>query len=329
MGHIMDANGATLLLCDSVPLVDLETVERPVAAMYLILQSGAVPGAMLRLGVGENYLGRSEENALQIAEGTISRRHALLRTVDDGRGWLTDLGSTNGTFLNGQPLEPHRAVALNDGDRVRFGSNIVAKFSRPDECEERFQRDMFERTVRDPLTGLYHRAYFLELVGVIAERAAMRGLGLAIVMLDIDHFKQVNDEHGHATGDAVLHAVASVLRQSTRIDDLVARYGGEEFVIALPIDEPEAAIDRAERIRRALSARRIQVRGASLKVTASLGVSFAPPVRAQSATTLLATADRGLYEAKRAGRDQVVYISEPVSAPALPETIIEGDALLW
>ena len=137
----------------------------------------------------------------------------------------------------------------------------MLKFVRLDPCEEQFQREMFERTVRDALTGLYNRAYFLNQVGPLAEYNAVRGLGLAVLMLDIDHFKRINDRFGHDAGDLVLREVAGVLRESTRSEDLVARYGGEEFVVALPVAAPDQATERAERIRRALAERRIVAGG--------------------------------------------------------------------
>ncbi len=133
----------------------------------------------------------------------------------------------------------------------------MLKLVRLDPHDERFQRDMFERTVRDPLTGLYHRAYFLSQIGVLAERYAAAGIGMAILMLDIDHFKQINDRYGHVAGDDVLREVAAVIRESTRAEDLVARYGGEEFVIALPVSLVALAVQRAERIRLAIARRTI------------------------------------------------------------------------
>src|SRR6185437_4663146 len=104
---------------------------------------------------------------------------------------LTDLGSTNGTFLNGQRLPEQAPVRIRDGDRVQFGSSIVVKFVRLDPCEEKFQRELYERAVRDSLTGLFNRGYFLSEVGLLGDRGALRGLGMAIFMIDIDHFKRI------------------------------------------------------------------------------------------------------------------------------------------
>ena len=144
---------------------------------------------------------------------------------------------------------------------------------------------MFERTVRDTLTGLYNRSYFLDQLRVLAAARRASGLGLAVLMLDIDHFKSINDTLGHDGGDAVLREVAGVIRQSTRSEDLVARYGGEEFAVALPVAAPTMAPERAERIRRALARPDAPVRPArSLRVTASLGLAFAPPRRSHAST---------------------------------------------
>ena len=124
---------------------------------------------------------------------------------------------------------------------------------------------------------------------------------MALLMLDIDHFKRVNDRYGHVAGDEVLREVAAVIRESTRSEDLVARYGGEEFVIALPVSVQDRAIERAEIIRCELAERRIIARNDELQVTASVGLSFAPPGRLRNVSALLLSADQALYEAKSRG----------------------------
>lgn len=299
-------------ICRAVATADpVEAASRPI---YLIVVSGGTPGAMLRLEPEITRLGRSHENSVRFSDLGVSRRHATI--VGDAQGvvWLNDLDSTNGTFLNGNRvpgLVPHR---LQNGDRVRFGGSVVVKFVRLDPCDEQFQRELFERSVRDPLTGLYNRAFFLDQVGPLAEQGDARGLGLAVLLLDIDHFKRVNDAHGHDAGDAVLREVAVVLRESTRTEDLVARYGGEEFIVGLPVAAPDQATDRAERIRANLAARRIKVHGDSLRVTASLGLSFAQSGRVGSLTSLITAADLCLYQAKNAGRNRVIFRVDPQPA---------------
>ena len=244
---------------------------------------------------------------MQLPDASISRYHSFLGVDEEGQVRLTDLGSTNGTFLNGRRLPENTPVRVQDGDRLQFGASVIVKFIRPDPCEEQFQREMFERTVRDPLTGLYNRSFFLAQFGPLADRSGLKGLGMAVLMIDIDHFKRVNDTHGHEVGDAVLREVAGVLRQATRSDDLVARFGGEEFVVALPVAAPDQATERAERVRTSLSSRRILAAGTPLKVTASIGLAFTPAGRPRSVAALIATADQGLYQAKNSGRDRIVF----------------------
>ena len=302
----MDENGATYL-CDLLQEGETDPSTDSSLPMYLIMVAGGIPGAMLRLPPGGTRLGRSSDNTFQFREITISRQHASLGVDPQGVVRLTDLGSTNGSYLNDRRIPPHTPVRVKDGDRIRLGTTVVLKFVRLDPCEEQFQREMFERTVRDALTGLFNRAYFLNQVGPLAEYNAVRGLGLAVLMLDIDHFKSINDRFGHDAGDLVLREVATVLREATRSEDLVARYGGEEFVLALPVVAPDQATERAERIRESLSERRFDAVATGLRMTASLGLALARPDRRCTASTLITAADRCLYQAKNAGRNRIVF----------------------
>lgn len=302
-----------------------ETTTSTPSPLYLIVISGGIPGAMLQLSASGTRIGRAIDNTLQLPETSISRYHSYIGQDADGQLRLTDLGSTNGTFLNGRRLPEHMPIPVHDGDRIQIGSAIVVKFVRPDPCEERFQREMFERSVRDSLTGLYNRGYFLGEVGLLGDRSALRGLGLGIFMIDLDRFKAINDTFGHDAGDLVLREVAGVLRQSMRGDDLIARFGGEEFVAALPVAAPEHSAERAERIRTNLAARKIEVAGEPLRVTVSVGIAYAPPGRPRSVSSLIATADRGLYQAKSAGRDRVVFGTESRAASGDSPTVRESE----
>jgi diguanylate cyclase (GGDEF)-like protein len=317
---------ANTQICAS-PLAESAAETQIVASpsIYMIVVSGGIPGTMLPLSEQGTTLGRSAETTFQLDDITVSRQHAMV--MIDGRGevHITDEGSSNGTFINGERIAGHCPRRLEDGDRVQLGTTVVLKLVRLDPHDERFQREMFERSVRDPLTGLYNRGFFLSQIGVLAARGASQEVGLAVLMLDIDHFKQVNDCHGHLVGDGVLREVAAVIRESTRAEDLVARYGGEEFVIALPVSVPELAAERAERIRGALAGRTISARDEEIQVTASLGLSFSPPGRARQTMALLQIADQALYQAKAEGRNRVVF-GKPGSQP-VPRTT-EAPALI-
>ncbi len=309
MGRTMDEKGATYL-CDLIKSGSADPGAESPSARYLIILRGGVPGSMLPLAPGLRSLGRSSESDLQIPEMSVSRQHASIEIDNEGKVWLVDLNSSNGTFRNGERLVPRVRHLLSDGDRIGFGPSLLVKFTCPDPTEERCQRELFERAFRDPLTGLFNRGYFLDQAAHLERQAASLGLGLAVLMLDIDHFKEVNDTFGHDAGDGVLREVAQVIRSATRADDLVARYGGEEFVVALPIGTPDHATERAERIRETVASRRIALMGHLIRVTSSIGVAFAAPGRHRPLTSLISAADAGLYQAKRGGRDRVVFRGE-------------------
>ncbi len=157
---------------------------------------------------------------------------------------------------------------------------------------------------RDGLTGLATHRVFQERIGEEILRAARYHKSLALVMVDIDHFKNVNDRHGHLAGDAVLKEVAQILAKSCREIDFAARYGGEEFCLVFPEMTLEAAAAKAEEIRRQIESRAIRAGQSILRVTASLGCSSFPN-DAQSANQLVRAADQRLYRSKSEGRNRV------------------------
>jgi len=287
---------------------------------YLIMVSGGIPGTMFRLPEPAATFGRAAECTHQVHDITVSRFHAIFTIDSGGDVYVGDEASTNGTFVNGARLAARKPVLLQDGDRIQLGTTVILKLVRLEPHDEEFQREMFERTVRDTLTGLYNRAYFLNQIRALSDRNATLGLGLAVLMLDVDNFKSVNDLYGHFAGDMVLKEVAAVLRESTRSEDLVARYGGEEFVIALPVAAPAPAAARAERIRTSLARRQIRAAEDEICVTASVGVAFNPPNRARNEHALIVTADRALYRAKSAGRNRIVLAQAPPIASSQTES---------
>ncbi|MFO0959451.1 MAG: GGDEF domain-containing protein [Isosphaeraceae bacterium] len=279
--------------------------ESPARPLYFIVVRGRLPGAMIRLRPGPTTIGRAGDNVLQIADNTVSRHHARLDFRPDGSVRLIDFGSTNGTLVNDRKVEAAGPIALNDGDHVQFGHGFVVKLSRPTPREERYQLEMFERVVRDPLTGLHNRAFLLDRVHTLANLASRRGLGLAVLMVDIDHFKQINDTFGHHAGDGVLRQVAAEIQRITRQDDLVARFGGEEFVIALPMPGVQQVIDRADRMRTTVADKEIPIGERHVRVTVSIGLAYAK-ADAIRPFHLVAAADQNLYRAKQAGRNRVI-----------------------
>jgi diguanylate cyclase (GGDEF)-like protein len=173
-----------------------------------------------------------------------------------------------------------------------------------------------ELAVRDGLTGLYNRRAFGELLAQSLAREERQGGHLALLLLDIDQFKKLNDTFGHPAGDAALKATAETLTRHLRKGDLAARYGGEEFAVILPAADEAGAVHMAERVRQAVEKNQTIFEGARLSVTASFGVGVWPS-DGKDADALLAAADRALYAAKQAGRNRVQSASA-VRAPAAP-----------
>ena len=175
----------------------------------------------------------------------------------------------------------------------------------------RLREALRTQSIRDPLTGLYNRRYLEEVLEREIRRAVRAVQPLGILMLDLDHFKQVNDTYGHEAGDTVLRETAGLLTRSIRAEDVVCRYGGEEFVIILPTADLNSARLRGERIRARLRELSVLHDGHALgMITVSVGVA-ALPEHGTSIHELLSAADAALYQAKREGRDRVVAASPP------------------
>jgi len=167
----------------------------------------------------------------------------------------------------------------------------------------------------DPLTGLFNRRYGDHHLAGLAQRAQRDKRNFAVMMIDIDNFKAVNDAHGHGAGDAVLVAIASILQDNLRAVDLVARYGGEEFVVALPDATLPDAQHAAERLRQRVAAAQVPLaRGGTLSVTISIGLAIGGP-ESGPIETVLAQADHALYQAKTMGRDRVRVAPVPDHPP--------------
>ena len=167
------------------------------------------------------------------------------------------------------------------------------------------------QAIRDPLTELYNRRYMDETLLQELSRVRRKEATLSVIMIDIDHFKRLNDTAGHAAGDEVLRRVARQLMSAVRREDVACRYGGEEFALILPELAIEGAVERAERLRREIEDLFVEVGGKRIgPVTASFGVACYP-MHGSSGAALLHLADKALYQAKALGRNRVVVADRP------------------
>lgn len=180
--------------------------------------------------------------------------------------------------------------------------------------------DRLART--DALTGIANRRSFFEMLGAEFRRSRRYARQLSVLMLDLDHFKVVNDRYGHPFGDYVLRRLAEVVSESIRESDLVGRYGGEEFAVALPEAGAEQAMRAAEKLRLAIAATEFRTDGVPpegeppVKITISIGVASLSPDDDQDEFELIRRADQALYEAKRTGRNREVLYSKALVTPA-------------
>ena len=181
---------------------------------------------------------------------------------------------------------------------------------------EHLRLQLQEQAIRDPLTGVFNRRYFAEALDNETARATRENAPFSIIILDVDHFKQFNDTHGHKCGDLVLQSLAKFLLQNTRRSDIVCRFGGEEFVILMPDANLESAYERAELFRSQFASLVVKYEGKQLKCAFSAGVACFP-VHAASGEALLGLADQALYVSKANGRNRVTIYSpeSPVATP--------------
>jgi diguanylate cyclase (GGDEF)-like protein len=254
-------------------------------------------------------LGRSDQADVTIDDDDASRIHCEILSLPVGV-MLNDLASTNGTFVNGKRVERH---LLSDGDQLQIGRSVF-RFTRANHVEAHYFDEMFRLTNTDPLTGVYNKRYFLSMLERELARAERHQRQTALLMLDLDFFKKVNDTYGHVAGDAVLVEAAKRIGAILTSEDLLARFGGEEFVALLDETTLEEAAVIAERIRASIAATPVEHAGASIAITTSIGVSGLQEIagsddaasRTQRVEALLTLADTKLYEAKHAGRNRVV-----------------------
>jgi diguanylate cyclase (GGDEF)-like protein len=266
----------------------------------LIVVSGMLLGFQIELREAPVVIGRSSECAVCLPHPSVSRQHCQVLREGD-RFFIEDLGSTNKTYVNG--VQVGRAE-LADTDQIGVGNHAL-KFFRGVSQEARYHQELIDLAIYDSLTGFLNRRQFRARLDEELSRAEAEKLPLALVLIDIDHFKRVNDEHGHLAGDHVLGELARVMRLQALPGMLLGRLGGEEFGLALPEVALQHALDLAERLRLQVQDHPFELRGGTrLPVTASFGVAEWS-AEFSSAAQLLKAADEALYRAKDSGRNCV------------------------
>ena len=245
-------------------------------------------------------LGRGEDVDVVLPDGMVSREHCRVTLTDD-HVHVEDLKSTNGTLIDGQSVT---SAYLPLYGRLKVGP-FVLKVEYKNAAEIRYDEHLFAAATTDPLTSIPNRRWLLDQGLSFLADFRQADQVVSAVMLDIDHFKRVNDTYGHPAGDAVICGVANILDQEKRELDLLGRYGGEEFLMFLPTASPDEAASFCERIRAKVQAATFEHEGQALKVTVSVGVASRARGDVSSLEEMIAEADSALYEAKRGGRNRV------------------------
>lgn len=282
----------------------------------VVVLSGCKVGLVHRLDAPSLVVGRGAECDLALQDDGVSRRHAKIVQYENGAVMVKDLGSTNGTFVNGRSVT---TTALEDGDRIQLGSITILKFSIQDELEGHVQQRLYDAAMRDGLTCAYNRRFFEEELSRALTHAARHKLSLALLLLDLDHFKLINDSLGHPAGDAVLREVATRLSDGIRHEDVLCRVGGEEFAVVARSTTAESALVLADRLRARIAATPFAYRQNVIPVTTSIGIAEFDLARSATPDLLLRAADNALYRAKAAGRNRTCLDAPAVSSAASVE----------
>jgi len=290
---------ATLMEGDLADAVASHVRDRGVLTQLGGLETGRV----LTFDAAPATLGRAPDCTYVFEDASLSRVHA--RILREGGAFVVeDAGSSNGTFVNDERLP--RSL-LGDGDRVRLGLVVTLRFQLVDAAEELGLKNVYDSSMKDGLTGAFNRRHLGERLTAEISFAQRHGTPLSLVMFDLDHFKKINDRHGHLAGDEVLRATAARVRAALRGEDVLARYGGEEFVILARGIELANAGRLAERVRAAAEASPVPYGVLSIPTTLSAGVaSLSCCGEERTVQKLIAIADERLYAAKNAGRNRVV-----------------------
>ncbi len=274
--------------------------KKDVPEPYLEILSGIDSGKHFKLSRQRTVIGRSPEADIVLSDSKISRIHGALLIEADGIAF-EDFGSSNGTYVNESRITK---CCLNELSRIRIGhTEMKVDFKKSEEADR--EASLYAAANTDSLTQLANRRAFLASAEQELSLCKRKNDSIAIVMADVDHFKQKNDTYGHPAGDYVLKEIARILMENVRQSDIAARYGGEEFIVLLRGTVPELACAWAERLRNAVEHYRFNYNDSFIPTTVSMGVCSMQGRNVDDLHLLIKMADDALYEAKKNGRNRV------------------------
>lgn len=275
---------------------------------HLVIFIGQDSGKHHKLSPGSMTIGRSPQADITIEDDWASRIHCVIEWKDDGFE-LQDRDSTNGTYVNTHKIT---RIQVPPGVPIQVGHSLL-KIEYKDEAELQLEQNLHRSASIDGLTGIFNRQFFMKRAAEELTYARRHHRLLGVIMIDIDHFKLINDTYGHQMGDFVLNRFASIINSNKRPEDVFARYGGEEFII-LPRGElsKEGMHLHCERIRQTIEASEFAFGETRVRITISLGFHLAMVVdggQKPSIDEWIGKADEALYRAKDLGRNRTEYLA--------------------
>ncbi|HEV2829095.1 MAG TPA: GGDEF domain-containing protein [Pyrinomonadaceae bacterium] len=301
-------SGATQLRAVKKDVKPAQRERRPA----LVSLRGELMAVPIPLERDQVIIGRAIEADVRLNDSRASRLHARITSeVDPETNYtscrITDLGSTNGTLVNGEAITE---VILNDGDKIVIGDHLF-RFDLLDEIDREFQQQIHRLIAHDELTGLLTSKSFFSELRREAARAEAESRPFCVLMMDLDHFKEVNDTYGHLVGSKTLEETGRIIKEALRAGDVASRFGGEEFAAFLLDANYAQGLVAAERVRAAMAEHSFPVirrddpdAESSHRITISIGVA-AFPDDATDPIHLVELADSALYRAKRSGRNRI------------------------
>jgi two-component system cell cycle response regulator len=277
--------------------------DAPPALVVLMGPTGYV-GKQFALTEPESVIGRSIECQIFIDDRSVSRNHSRINVVGNDVT-ITDMGSSNKTIVGAdRALEAGESYRLSNNEQIKTG-NVIFKFLEQGNLEAITNKELNEKAEKDALTGAFSKGALLEKGPEAIKRSEFLNEELSILVFDLDHFKKINDNYGHAGGDFVLKTLSRIVgTKMVRSMDYFARYGGEEFVIILQGSPIKTALEVAERIRTTIETSAFTFEGKNIPVTISVGVASRLSSEAQW-EALFQRADEALYKSKQSGRNRV------------------------
>jgi len=270
-----------------------------IPACLFVIYGGPI-GTKYDLMGGTVTIGREENNDIILSQTDISRHHARV-IMKKSDFLLEDMESTNGTYVNDELITMRH---LLNGDLIRMGG-VIIKFLKGDNIERLYYEEIYNMTISDGLTGLANRRFLWDFLRREISRSRRHLRPISVLMIDIDHFKQVNDQYGHLAGDFILQQLAKVVGCNIRKEELFARYGGEEFVVVLPECLGDGCRIAAEKLRRLVENTVFTFGEITVPITISIGcATYGDDI--ESPETFIEQADSNLYKAKRDGRNCIV-----------------------